>query len=277
MMNVNIIKCVSGHFRRDKTLAKIAERYYWKGMKHTINDYTQTCTKGFTVKAKISTEALLLHPIPVPTKVRGLIGIDIIGPLQETVSGNKYIVAATDHFSKWSEVAAIPNKSASSVAQFLYYAICRLGCMVTSISDQGREFVNKLINKLTVRFDTDHHISSAYHRQSNGQRERDNRTLKDTWAKLVNGYCNNWDTFIAGVLFAYHTSVHSSTKHTPFEIMYGHKAELPQDNWPPADTSDEDDSSRDVNQETLQCLVDIRQSLQSSVADNIQAAQNRQK
>ena len=32
-------------------------------------------------------------------------GIDIVVPLQDTASGNKYIVAAADHFSKWSEAA----------------------------------------------------------------------------------------------------------------------------------------------------------------------------
>ena len=128
-----------GHFGRDKTYAKIAERYHWYGMKKTINDYIQRCKKCFAVNPKISKEAPPLHSIPVPTKVWSLVGIDIIGPLQETIGGMKYIVAATDHFSKWSEAAAIPDKSGLSVAQFLYRTICKLGCMDVIISDQGRD------------------------------------------------------------------------------------------------------------------------------------------
>lgn len=98
----------------------------------------------------------------------------MIGPLHETLNGNKYIVAVTDHFSKWNEATGVPDKSAKSVATFLYSVICRLGCMGMLISDQGREFVNSIIDNLTEQFQTCHRISSAYHPQTNGQRERDN-------------------------------------------------------------------------------------------------------
>ena len=169
-----------GHFGRDKTYGKVAERFYWKGMKKDIIDYVKSCKKCVEVNPKVAKEAPPLHPIPVPAKVWSLVGIDIVGPLQETNQGNKYIVAITDHFSKWSEAKAIPDKSAESVAKFLYSVVCRLGCMETLISDQGREFVNEVIDSLMVKFKTDHRISSAYHPQTNGQRERDNRTLKVT-------------------------------------------------------------------------------------------------
>ena len=102
----------------------------------------------------------------------------MIGPLRETSNDNKYIVAAIDHFSKFTESTAVPDKSAKSVANVLYSVICRLGCMDTLISDQGREFVNSIINNLMEYFQTDHRISSAYHPQTNDQWERDNRTLK---------------------------------------------------------------------------------------------------
>ena len=46
-----------GHFGRDKTYAKIAERYHWYGMKKTINDYIQRCKKCFAINPKISKEA----------------------------------------------------------------------------------------------------------------------------------------------------------------------------------------------------------------------------
>jgi hypothetical protein len=47
----------------------------------------------------------------------------MIGPFHETSSGNKYIVAATDRFSKWTETTAVPDNRAKSVATFLSLAI----------------------------------------------------------------------------------------------------------------------------------------------------------
>ena len=48
------------------------------------------------------------------------------------------------YFSKWLEATALPNKSAIGVAEFLYKCFTQLGCCQVKISDQGREFVNKV-------------------------------------------------------------------------------------------------------------------------------------
>ena len=267
-----------GHFGRDKTLSKISERYYWKRMKNDVHQYVKACQKCFVIKPKTSKEAPPLINIPVPVKVWSLVGIDMIGPLQETTNGNRYIIAATDHFSKWTEATAVPDKSAKSTAKFLYSVICRLGCMDILISDQGREFVNIVIDNLMKQFQTDHRIASAYHPQTNGQRERDNRTLKETLSKLVNEQGNDWDQFIPGVLLAYHTSVHGSTKCTPFEIMYGRKAKLPTDLRPVEDGTVLPTTYLDnANPDVLNTLTAIQKKLHLTVSTNIHSAQSHQK
>ena len=92
--------------------------------------------------------------------------------------------------------------------------------MGTLIRDQGPEFVNSVVDLPLERMLTEHRISLDYHPQTNGQRERDNRTPKEALAKLLNDECNNWDTLIPRVLLAYHSSEQVSTKISPFEVMY---------------------------------------------------------
>jgi hypothetical protein len=58
-----------GHFGRDKTLSKLTERFYWKGMKQEVTEYIKACKKCFATNAKITHEAPPLHPVPVPQKV----------------------------------------------------------------------------------------------------------------------------------------------------------------------------------------------------------------
>ena len=45
--------------------------------------------------------------------------MDIMGPLPTTESGQKYILAVGDYFSKWKEVFPLPNQEANTVAERL--------------------------------------------------------------------------------------------------------------------------------------------------------------
>jgi hypothetical protein len=47
------------------------------------------------------------------------IAIHIAGPFPESDRGNQYLLVATDYFTKWPEVYAIPNQEASMVADAL--------------------------------------------------------------------------------------------------------------------------------------------------------------
>ncbi len=96
----------------------------------------------------------------------------------------------------------------------------RFGCAKVVISDQGREFVNRVNEYLFSITKTEHRITSAYHPQANGMVERFNQTLQRSLVKVVNSNQSNWDEKLDGILFAYRTSQHQSSKFTPFELMY---------------------------------------------------------
>jgi transposase InsO family protein len=96
--------------------------------------------------------------------------------------------------------------------------------METIITDQGREFVNSMNDKLCDLLDIKHKLTSPYHPQANGLDERFNQTLKRALEKLVNTRQNDWDVLLKHVLFAYRTSENASTKYTPFYLMFGKKS-----------------------------------------------------
>lgn len=157
-----------GHFGRDKTLNKISQKYYWKGMKDDVSKYINQCDKCQRNSNKPPMQAPELHPVPVPNGVWKQVGMDLIGPLPISRNGNQYICGLTDYFSKWPVAEAMPCKSAAEVARVLIRTICTYGCFETLITDQGREFVNHLNDVLCEKLKIDHRIASAYHPQTNG-------------------------------------------------------------------------------------------------------------
>ncbi|KAL5500398.1 hypothetical protein EMCRGX_G011953 [Ephydatia muelleri] len=109
-----------GHFGRDKTLLKISERFYWIGMVNDVKEYCKTCEKCQKANGKFDKFSAELHPIPVKDEEWHTIGVDLIGPLPETQKGNKYIMTVSCLFSKWPEATALPDKTATGVAEFLF-------------------------------------------------------------------------------------------------------------------------------------------------------------
>ena len=139
----------------------------------------------------------------------------------------RYLITCTDYFSKRPEAQALPSKCAAGVANFLLSLITRFGCFQICISDQGREFVNEINNNLFALAGVKHCVSSVYHPQTNGLDERMNQTITKVIMKYVNSEIEDWDEHIDAVLFSYRTSIHASTKYTPFFFMYGRDAILP--------------------------------------------------
>uniref|UniRef100_A0A3Q3LEK6 Integrase catalytic domain-containing protein n=1 Tax=Mastacembelus armatus TaxID=205130 RepID=A0A3Q3LEK6_9TELE len=80
--------------------------------------------------------------------VENVIGIDVMGPLPKTVEGFQYILTATDYFSKWVEAFPLKTKSATEVGRHICSIIYRHGCPKRIITDQGREFVNEVLDFL---------------------------------------------------------------------------------------------------------------------------------
>lgn len=56
--------------------------------------------------------------------------------------------------------------------------------------------------------------------------ERFNRILCESLAKIIQDV-HDWDQHINSVLFVYHTIQQSTTKITPFYLIYGREAQLP--------------------------------------------------
>ena len=67
-----------------------------------------------------------LQSIPIESQVMKQVGIDLCNLLE--VGGYKHLIVLIDYFSKWSEAKPVTDKSAPTVARFLYEMICRHGC-----------------------------------------------------------------------------------------------------------------------------------------------------
>ena len=183
---------LSGHWAVAKTVARIAEAYFWPTLGRDVAEFISTCDP--CQRAQLPPRPAELCPWPASSKPNDRVHIDLFGPLQGDPT-YKYVCVITCAFTKWTEVVPITNKEAPTVAKAIFEEwICRRGPMEQLVSDGGKEFANKILDELCILMSTDKHVVTAYHSASNGQSERYNRDMKK-YLKTMLDDTANWVAF----------------------------------------------------------------------------------
>ncbi|CAF1308488.1 unnamed protein product [Rotaria sordida] len=219
------------HFGRDKTTRKIQERYYWPTMIADIRNHINSCLPCAQNNYRRQKLPGKLKPIPPPEGIWKLLSMDFHGPITPTSKqGNRYIISLTDVLSKFVITKAVRDCSATTAVKFLSNdVILKYGTPTCILTDNGTHFTSQLTNKLFEHLGVTHLYSTVYHPQTNGQIERFNATMDGKIAALCNERRTDWDEVLQFVTFNYNTSIHATTKQTPFEMMHGRQVTLPFD------------------------------------------------
>jgi len=131
-----------GHFREHRMLSKIYRRYLWHSRTEDVRSVIKTCQQCQLVESEGSIRSgdEQLKSIPI-CDLFHRVALDTTGPLPKTKSGNKYILVAIDHYSKWCEAKAVADHGAKTAAKFLEDdIICRYGVPKFVLTDNGGEW-----------------------------------------------------------------------------------------------------------------------------------------
>lgn len=209
-----------GHLGIKKTFRKLI-RFWWPKIHKDVENYVKSCDLCQKFKNPAGLPPGYLNSIPV-SKVFQHVHIDIVGPLKPTVRGHKYVITATDAFSKWAFAQPSQGVRTSEVIRFVEDNILSIHGKPTSIiSDRGSQFTstewNTFINKLGI----EHKMTASYHPQANGIDERLNGTLMRILRSYVDELQDSWDEHLKWSLYVYNTTVHESTGYSPYQVLHG--------------------------------------------------------
>ena len=125
------------------------------------------------------------------------VAMDILGPLPESESGNKYLLLVADYFTKLPEAYALPNQETITVAEvFVREYDCRFGVPLELHSNQGRKFESNVFKETCALLGIQKTRTTTLHPQSDGMIERMNRTLETQPSKFVDDHHRDWDYYI---------------------------------------------------------------------------------
>ncbi len=214
----------AGHPGRERTLSMASAKYYWPAMhldteKNIAQFLSCAETKGTTTTAPI-----LEYPFPAgPFDV---MGIDLL-QLPRSIQGFIYVLVCVDHFSRFTVLALLPNKSATTVAHAtVSHLICPYTTPRVLLSDNGTEFKNQVLRDICTQFHLQQTFTTSHRPASNGLIERTNRKILEILRHLAGHLQETWEDWLSHVAAFINGSVNSSTGKTPHYILYGSEKRL---------------------------------------------------
>ena len=149
------------------------------------------------------------------------IGIDLTRRHPRSRRGNNYILTYVDHFTKFAEALPIPNKEAATVCTVLVEQVFpRFGTPIQILSDQGKEFDNRLMRGLCEVLGIVKIRTTPYKASTNGAVERFHWILNAMLGRVVSENQLDWDVKLPGVMAAYRASRHDATGYSPNFLMF---------------------------------------------------------
>lgn len=93
------------------------------------------------------------------------------------------------------------------------------------ISDNAQYFPSKINAEFAKIFQIRHIFSSVYFSSANRTVERGNHTLTEYFKFFISTE-KNWAKYLTYAMWAFNTAKNESTKHTPYELVFGRECRL---------------------------------------------------
>ena len=144
--------------------------------------------------------------------------------MSETANGNKYILSIVDNFSKYAITYATAKQDTQTVIECLTKLFAEFGVPNKILSNQGRMFVSKTFLDFCALWNAKKITSTSYHPQTQGLVERFNGTVIRILKRYVYKTQEKWDISLPYATYAYNTTEQKTNGVTPYEVLFGKKA-----------------------------------------------------
>jgi hypothetical protein len=219
---------VGGHQGVQHTYDRLKLYVTWPGMFRDVEEYVTKCQvcqkKKFTVpyfRAPFQETDTQHHPWDK-------LSLDLVRPMPVSEEGHKYILTCQDNLSKYLIAIPLFTQTAEEVTlNFLRYVMLQYGIPSAIVNDQGSQFMGDIFKRLCKLLKIKKINTSAYRPESQGLLERSHKTVTE----YLRCYCgpknDDWDKYIYFACFVFNTTPHTMTKYTPYENLFGRKANIP--------------------------------------------------
>jgi len=224
-----------GHFGQAKTCEAVARRAYFPGW----CPYTKLIVRNCTICNKSHRGGKMprqtaLRPMrefrPMSVLHADLVGPILVGSNGKGQYGFQYILSVIDSATRYLWLIPLRNKTAETVANALYEDVIARTCVPSAVlTDLGKEFTAKILDRLYARLGITCLRTSGYHLQCDSKCERVHCSVHDMLVKFIERDFKCWAAYLPRICLAYNSSIHTATGYAPHELFYSFPPTCPFD------------------------------------------------
>lgn len=212
----------SAHPSSRKTYQLLAPKYYWLGMSSDCKRYVDNCIQCKLYHSDQTKKQGWLHPLPIPDYPMQHLCMDF-KEFPPDKHGYDSILVFIDRLGKDSvTIPCHKNIDSRGLATLFVQWIYRFGhTPETIVSDRGPQFVSSFWTEFCRIIGVKLKLSTAYHKETDGQTEIMNRYIDQRLRPFVTYYQDNWSELLPLMDRVQMTLPHSSTGMAPYRLKFG--------------------------------------------------------
>eukprot|EP00253_Pinus_taeda_P004642 PITA_04642 len=168
-----------GHFGADTTTHKIIHAgYYWPTLFRDTHEYVRKCRSCQVSSGRQRKPAFPLQPVNIDQHFEQW-GLDIIGEITpQSSKQHKYILIATDYFTKWVEAIPLKTTKSEGIIEFIDQFIITTFCVPNALVFYNSSyFSGNSMFEFAIKRGFKLKYSANYYPQGNGLAESTNKNL----------------------------------------------------------------------------------------------------
>eukprot|EP00253_Pinus_taeda_P023309 PITA_23309 len=141
---------------------------------------------------------------------------------------HKYILTATDYFTKWVEVIPLKTTNSEAIIEFIdQFIITRFGVPNALVFYNASYFSGNAMFHFTIKIGFKLKYSANYYPHGNGLAESTNKNLIKIIKRTIEQNHKNWHKSLIFALWADRITQKDSIGSSPFKLVYGKEVVLP--------------------------------------------------